>query len=649
MRVELAPAGSIEKEENYYRAISEITVFKHRETLIKELLNYMADLLKTVEDSNVRLKSYAANLEQSEARIRSIFNAAADGILTFDDAGIVESVNPAACRIFGWTAAQLEGQHVNVLVENALPGQFLASAAARKIGTGHEDTGRRKDGALIPVFVAIEPMSGERRMFTAIVRDITDQKGAEQVIAQARAKEETDKILRAIDQGLFILYRDGKKFRIGEQYSRATEEVLETAEPGGKDFLSLLAGKIPDSALKSAESYLDLMFKEAVHAGSLKDLNPLGDISYSVTTPGEMKHKTLAFSFSRVMKGPSIEHLMAVVLDITAEKQLREQLLENEAKAQTQMERLFKILHIDPAMLAEFIEETRLELGVVDSLLRKEAEESALAAQLETMFRSVHKVKGNADLLGLTFYAEKLHTFEDAIAGTLKSSPKPSDVLPLLFSFNEISAALEDIQELVSRLLDFHARFGPSTAAEEDSMVRTFQALLSRLVSEIGKPARLDASDFDASVVPPASRRFIKSIVIQLLKNSMAHGIEQPDRRARSGKPAEAVLRLSLRKKDGLELSLRDDGAGLDLKLLKENAAKTGRWSAAELDTWPAARIASLIYESGVSSKTEADIHAGRGVGMGLIRQTVHEMHGTIKVTAKAGQWFEVIIRIPER
>jgi two-component system chemotaxis sensor kinase CheA len=649
----LAPAGSIEKEENYYRAISEITVFKHREHLIKELLSYMADLISTVEESNARLKDYAANLEQSEAKIRSIFNAAADGILTFDERGTIDSANPAACRIFGYTEAQLVGSSANQLVVNPAEGKFLESPTARKIGTGHEDKGRRSDGTEFPVFVAVEPMSsGEKQMYTAIVRDIADQKSAEQVLAQAKAKEETDKILNAIDQGLFLLYREGKRFRIGGQYSRAAERVLGVGDLGGRDFLSTLAGRIPEAPLKSAESYLDLMFKESVHAGSLKDLNPLADVAVTVTSEEEIRTMNLEFTFSRVLKEGRIEHLMATVMDVTESKQLREQLRENEQKAQTQMERLFRILHIDPAMLAEFIEETRLDLAVVDALLRKETEETALTGQLETMFRSVHKVKGNADLLGLSFYAEKLHGFEDAIARTLKKpdGAKASDFLPLLFAFNEVTAALEDIQELVSRLLDFHTRFGPSTGAEEDSMVRTLQALVSRLSQEMGKPVRLDVSAFEAAHINSAYRRYIKNILIQLLKNSMAHGIEDAESRARSGKPPEAVIVLSLEKmENALEIKLRDDGRGLSLPGLKAQAVKTGRWTAAELDAWPPGKVAALIYESGVSSRTEADIHSGRGVGMGMIRDTVKEIEGTMKIASSPGRFFEVQIRIPEK
>ncbi|HNJ06055.1 MAG TPA: PAS domain S-box protein, partial [Leptospiraceae bacterium] len=129
--ITLAPAGSIEKEENYYRAISEITVFKHREKLIKELLSYMADLIGTVEESNARLKGYAANLEQSEAKIRSIFNAAADGIITFDDQGRIDSANPAACRIFDYPEKTLVGSGVNQLVLDPLQDRFFESARAR--------------------------------------------------------------------------------------------------------------------------------------------------------------------------------------------------------------------------------------------------------------------------------------------------------------------------------------------------------------------------------------------------------------------------------------------------------------------------------------------------------------------------------------
>ena len=107
---------------------------------------------------------------------------------------------------------------------------------------------------------------------------------------------------------------------------------------------------------------------------------------------------------------------------------------------------------------------------------------------------------------------------------------------------------------------------------------------------------------------------------------------------------------LSLEKlPDSIEIKLRDDGRGLSLAGIKAQAVKTGRWTQEQLDAWPPARVAALSYASDVSSRAEADIHSGRGVGMGMIRETVREIDGTMKISSSAGKFFEVQIRIAEK
>ncbi|HNL02442.1 MAG TPA: PAS domain S-box protein, partial [Leptospiraceae bacterium] len=118
----------ITRAENYYRAISELTVARHREHLIKELLNYMASLLNAVEEANSRLTF-------SEARIRAIVNTAADGILTYDESGNIDSINPAAAAMFGLNPESIQGLHVSSLLEGESEGH-LRTVNARQVGGG---------------------------------------------------------------------------------------------------------------------------------------------------------------------------------------------------------------------------------------------------------------------------------------------------------------------------------------------------------------------------------------------------------------------------------------------------------------------------------------------------------------------------------
>lgn len=134
-------------------------------------------------------------LRRNEARIRSIVDTAVDGIFTINERGIIETVNRAAERIFGYTARELIGQNVRILMpepyhkeHDGYLNSYLRTGHAKIIGVGREVTGKHKNGTLFPIDLAVSEFQNEgRHFFTGIVRDITTRKRAEQRLAAEHA------------------------------------------------------------------------------------------------------------------------------------------------------------------------------------------------------------------------------------------------------------------------------------------------------------------------------------------------------------------------------------------------------------------------------------------------------------------------------
>ena len=133
------------------------------------------------------LKQAEAAKQVSEVRLRAIVDTSVDGIVVINEQGIIESVNPAASRMFGYTADQLLGQNVNVLMPNPCHAEhdtylnnYLESGQAKIIGIGREVLGLRHDGVSFPMELAVSEMlvDGSRK-FIGIVRDISSRKQAE--------------------------------------------------------------------------------------------------------------------------------------------------------------------------------------------------------------------------------------------------------------------------------------------------------------------------------------------------------------------------------------------------------------------------------------------------------------------------------------
>lgn len=128
-------------------------------------------------------------LRDSEEKIRAVVETMVDGIITIDEAGIIESVNPAVERIFGFPRDELIGRNVSVLMPETPDGahansiqDHVRTGPSRAIGSGREFSGRRRDGTIIPLEVGISEINqGGRRMVTGIVRDITERKQVERM------------------------------------------------------------------------------------------------------------------------------------------------------------------------------------------------------------------------------------------------------------------------------------------------------------------------------------------------------------------------------------------------------------------------------------------------------------------------------------
>jgi PAS domain S-box-containing protein len=138
-------------------------------------------------------------LQESEARLRSVVNNVVDGVITIDERGIIETFNPAAEKIFGYAAAEVQGQDIGLLMAEPYRSQhddylanYLRTGQARVIGIGREVEGRGKDGSTFPLDLAVgEFYQGEHRMFIGVVRDITERKRVEEALRESEQKYRT--------------------------------------------------------------------------------------------------------------------------------------------------------------------------------------------------------------------------------------------------------------------------------------------------------------------------------------------------------------------------------------------------------------------------------------------------------------------------
>jgi len=136
--------------------------------------------------------------------------------------------------------------------------------------------------------------------------------------------------------------------------------------------------------------------------------------------------------------------------------------------------------------------------------------------------------------------------------------------------------------------------------------------------------------------------------LVHLVRNSVDHGIESPEKRVAAGKSREGIVVLSASQEgDHILLTIRDDGAGMNANKLKEIAIERG-----VLDVDAAARMSdkeafSLIFAPGFSTKTEISEVSGRGVGMDVVKTKITQLNGTVNIDSEMGVGTILEIKVP--
>lgn len=468
------------------------------------------------------------------------------------------------------------------------------------------------------------------------------------------AQRETQNILRTTQDGLFLLDTD---FSIGTQTSQALGRILGVQDVAGRNFLELIRPMVTPKTFETTEEYIELLMRHDVKEKLVASLNPLDCLEINTPRPnGAIDTRYLSFSFNRVLDGGRVTHLLVTANDITRRVRLERELKESERKVQDQMGMMVHLLQADPRLLQDFLRSAVQGLDEINTAL-KNASGDGFTRAIEQIFRIAHRMKGDANALKLDALADALHAFE-SVLGDLqqRKSGSNEDLLPVTVRVKSLYVQLHTIQDTLARIVQVRGvvQVEPPKPAHDPGIaslpfVRQWKGFVQQVAERQGKQAELSYQGMDLDHLEAPLREALNSIVNQFIRNAVTHGIEKPAERRLRGKPEAGRLSVYVSDQgDGmLELSFRDDGAGVNHENLRALAVRSGRMTPEAAAAADARSLVSLIFEPGVSTREAADEDAGRGVGLDSVKAMIARMGGRVRIGTTAGEYCHFRVQLP--
>ncbi len=176
-----------------------------------------------------------------------------------------------------------------------------------------------------------------------------------------------------------------------------------------------------------------------------------------------------------------------------------------------------------------------------------------------------------------------------------------------------------------------------------DEFERSLRNLARNLKKEVnftvkGQEVELDRNMLDA----------VKPILLHVLNNAIDHGIEEPETRVRLGKLKAGQISLEARYEGSfVQITIRDDGQGLNPEKIRETAIKRGVLSADDAAAMSDEAVIYLVFEPGFSTREFITDVSGRGVGLDVVKSNLDQIKGNLTLHSEVGSGTELLLRLP--
>lgn len=214
--------------------------------------------------------------------------------------------------------------------------------------------------------------------------------------------------------------------------------------------------------------------------------------------------------------------------------------------------------------------------------------------------------------------------------------------------FNQVQRAnLEDDMKMRLLIDDFSTMVKNVRILPLATVFHLFGRMVRDIAKESGKQVELKISGSETS----ADKKIIEEIktpLIHIIRNSIDHGIETPERRMELGKTPVGHLQINAKLEDNhIQIEIIDDGRGFDLEKIKEKAVSKGFFTGNEIEKMSEQEIMNIVFLAGFSTGDEVTNISGRGVGMDVVKSKIAQLNGSVNIFSELNKGTKIQINLP--
>ncbi|WP_449240780.1 chemotaxis protein CheW [Desulfoscipio gibsoniae] len=419
--------------------------------------------------------------------------------------------------------------------------------------------------------------------------------------------------------------------RLNLEIDEATEDVIREAEIRGYFAYGLQISIEPDCQMKEVRAFL--LFETLEQAGEIVRTNPPAEelqagrfdnnIAMIIISQSDMDQvKNLALSIAEIKD--------VYIKLIEANNKMP---LEEYHNGESAPEQLYALKQSDSPVGNQAVQGAPLLKNLSDKTAKDKPEKKTI----KTVRVDVEKLDVLMNLVGeLVIDRTRLERFVDVFESHHGADELVDDILEISNHLGQVTTDLQD-EIMKARMLPVAQVFN-----RFPRMVRDIAHKLGKDIEFIidGKETELDRNVIEVIGDP----------LIHLLRNSIDHGIEDPQERQRLGKPARGLLQLKASYVEShIVITVKDDGRGIDAQKLKDKAIRRGLISEEQSQRMGDREALDLIFLSGFSTVEEGNVSdiSGRGVGMDIVRTQIENINGTVEYQTTPGQGTRFSIKLP--